>query len=94
MTWLEDVRSIVETLPRDFVMADLEPFYPGLKRLHPANSHVEAKVRQMLQNLVDTGELERVERGTYHRTGSPAIRIWPDRRAGREFSREFRGHLL
>lgn len=77
MTWLDDVRRIVELQQATFTIADLKPYYPGLKTLHPANHHVEEKVRQMLQNLVAAEELERLDRGTYRRTGAPALRIWP-----------------
>lgn len=64
-------------MPRDFVLDDLRPYYGGFKADHPANKHVEEKVRQILQTLVASGELERVERGHYRRTGRSPLRLWP-----------------
>lgn len=77
MTWLEDVRTLVETMPQEFHLRDLEPYYGGFKASHPDNKHIAEKVRQILQNLVASNEIERLEPGLYRRTGNPAIRLWP-----------------
>lgn len=78
MDWLKDVRECVATLPREFSLHDLDRFIPYLHGRHPANNHVEAKVRQMLQRLRDEGEVVFLGQGLYRKVESgPAWNLEP-----------------
>ena len=49
----------------EFTLAQVYLFARELARLHPANRHVEDKIRQQLQRLRDMGFLEFQGRGRY-----------------------------
>jgi len=64
--WLLDVMRCIETLgKREFVIKDVYAFAGELGRLHPANSHIEDKIRQQLQILRGKGYLNFISRGVY-----------------------------
>lgn len=64
--WALDVMVCIEKLKsREFTLADIYRFEPTLKKLHPGNRHIEAKIRQQLQVLRDGGYLEFTGRGEY-----------------------------
>jgi type II restriction enzyme len=64
--WLLDVLTIVRRLGKaEFKTADIYAFERELEALHPDNRHVQAKIRQQLQDLRDTGFLTHPERGTW-----------------------------
>lgn len=49
----------------EFTLAEAYAFAGELARLHPANRHVEPKIRQQLQRLRDLGFVEFLGRGIY-----------------------------
>ena len=66
--WAEDIWAIVKRLPRDFTLSEVYSHKDDLARAHPTNRNIEAKIRQQLQLLRDTGKLEFVDyRGNYQR---------------------------
>lgn len=65
--WLHDVLAIVETLPREFSLAQVYQHSGTLAALHPENNNIEAKIRQQLQLLRDLGLLQFLQRGQYRR---------------------------
>jgi hypothetical protein len=67
-TWKETVRGIVQTLPREFSLADVLAHHDELQRRFPNNRFIDAKVRQSLQVLRDQGLLCFVRPGQYERT--------------------------
>src|SRR5690348_9922709 len=65
--WTLDVLNVVRSIGKDvFTLADIRPRLGELQKLHRDNKHVEAKVRQQLQELRDIGLLQFLDnRGTY-----------------------------
>jgi type II restriction enzyme len=64
--WLLDVLRCVETLgTEDFTLEDVYRFEPELRKKHPDNHNIRAKVRQQLQLLRDRGIIAFTGRGTY-----------------------------
>lgn len=64
--WLLDVLICVESLRRkEFSLEDVYGFESELKKKHPDNNNIRAKVRQQLQLLRDRKILEFTGRGTY-----------------------------
>ncbi|MEN6314190.1 MAG: DpnI domain-containing protein [Clostridiaceae bacterium] len=64
--WLNDILFIVsEIKPEFFTLDDVYKFVPILKKLHPTNNNIEAKIRQQLQVLRDNTVIEFIERGLY-----------------------------
>lgn len=75
MTWKEDVREELiryqeEQSKQQFRLHD---FYDHseqrLASKHPHNNHVRAKIRQMLQQLRDAGEIEFIDNSGTYETG-------------------------
>src|SRR5579863_10236047 len=66
-TWKEAVRGIVQTLPREFSLADVLGYHTELQRQFPNNHFIDAKIRQSLQVLRDQGFLRFVRPGHYER---------------------------
>ena len=65
-SWREDVRDQVQKLALEtFTLADIYAFEALLAARHPANSHVRPKIRQVLQQLRDRGEIDFVAPGKY-----------------------------
>ncbi|MCD8007691.1 MAG: hypothetical protein LUF68_01930, partial [Clostridiales bacterium] len=50
-----------------FTLSEVYDFRDELKRQHPDNHNIEAKIRQQLQVLHDKGILEFVDRGVYRK---------------------------
>jgi type II restriction enzyme len=71
MTWRTDIQEVVEEKWRKGVSFTLREVYTvsrHLQRRHPGNGHLEAKIRQILQELRDDGIIQFVDdRGTYRR---------------------------
>jgi type II restriction enzyme len=64
--WTLDVLNVVRGLGRaEFSLADVYARAAQLARLHPANRHIEPKIRQQLQVLRDLGLVEFLGRGRY-----------------------------
>jgi type II restriction enzyme len=64
--WTLDVLNTVHTLSkREFSLADIYKFEAELASLHPANRHVQPKIRQQLQELRKMGILEFLTPGHY-----------------------------
>jgi hypothetical protein len=72
-TWKDAVRGIVETLPREFSLADVLVRHDELQRQFPNNRFIDAKIRQSLQVLRDQGSLRFVSPGRYERQDVPPI---------------------
>lgn len=90
-TWDEEIREIVGTLSQDvFTLAELYEYLPELQARHPDNDNVDAKIRQTIQHLRASGEVEFVDnRGTYRRLETSRIPELADlrRRVGRRTGR-------
>jgi hypothetical protein len=67
------VRSIVQTLPREFLLGDVLAYHDELQRRFPNNRFIDAKIRQSLQLLRDQGLLRFVRPGCYERTDAPPV---------------------
>mgnify|MGYP001408004295 FL=1 len=66
--WKKDVYDIiVKFLDNHFTLRDFEIHLPYLKSLHPQNNYIEAKVRQILQQLRDLGLIKFEGNGKYMR---------------------------
>lgn len=66
--WLEDVLACVNEIPEtDFYLRDVYAFSGRLKKLHPENNNIEAKIRQQLQLLRDQGTIIFLGRGHYRK---------------------------
>lgn len=64
--WEKDVFDCLELIKAPtFKLTDVYKFVPVLQAKHPENHHVEAKIRQMLQNLRDLGFVKFVKPGEY-----------------------------
>ncbi len=64
--WTLDVLNVVRSLGKlQFSLADVYAYEEVLAKLHPANRHVQAKMRQQLQILRDLGFLEFLGGGDY-----------------------------
>lgn len=64
--WLLDIMNIVEKLnKKSFALRDVYGFVEYLKIKHPENNNIEAKIRQQLQVLRDSGYLKFTTRGLY-----------------------------
>jgi len=68
-SWDEEIRELVRTLPSEhFALADIYAYQPLLEAQHPNNFNIRAKIRQTLQHLRRSGEVEFVDgRGSYRR---------------------------
>lgn len=67
--WLLDVLLCVERLDAvDFSLEDVYRFEAELRKKHPDNHNIRAKVRQQLQLLRDRGIIEFMGRGRYRRS--------------------------
>ena len=69
--WTLDVLNLVRRLGQaEFSTRDAYQFERELKRLHPDNHNVQAKIRQQLQELRDRGLLLHVARNTWRASAS------------------------
>jgi len=66
--WRLDVFEILTQIqPETFKLNDAYNFADHLKKLHPENKNIKAKIRQQLQYLRDLGILEFRDRGIYRK---------------------------
>lgn len=66
--WLSDVLLCIDMIKKtEFSLEDVYRFEGELKRRHPNNNNIQAKIRQQLQVLRDKNMLEFVSRGIYRR---------------------------
>jgi type II restriction enzyme len=64
--WTLDVLNVVRALGKqEFSLSDVYACERDLSRLHPANRHVQDKIRQQLQILRDLGFVEFLGAGDY-----------------------------
>lgn len=64
--WRLDVLNAVRSLgKKEFTLHEVYAYADQLRRLHPRNRFIEAKIRQQLQGLRDLGFLEFIGRGRY-----------------------------
>jgi type II restriction enzyme len=64
--WTLDVLKVVHSLgKKEFVLNDVYEFESELFRLHPANRHIQPKIRQQLQELRNMRILKFLGRGRY-----------------------------
>lgn len=64
--WTLDVLQVVQSLnKRGFSLSDVYAHADALARLHPANRHIQPKIRQQLQVLRDLGLLTFLGNGSY-----------------------------
>lgn len=67
--WTLDVLNAVHSLgKREFSLQDVYEFEDELFRLHPANRHIQPKIRQQLQELRKMNLVEFLGRGKYRLT--------------------------
>jgi HKD family nuclease len=64
--WKKDVFNVIFNYPnQSFSTKEFSEFVPGLKGLHPENNNIEAKIRQVLQQLRDIGVIKFEGGGQY-----------------------------
>ena len=64
--WTLDVLNGIRSLGKNrFNLVDAYTLEAHLSRLHPANRHVQPKIRQQLQILRDLGLLDFLGKGAY-----------------------------
>ncbi len=64
--WTLDVLQVVQSLKKpEFSLSDVYAHADALARLHPANRHIQPKIRQQLQLLRDMRLLEFLGSGSY-----------------------------
>ena len=64
--WLFDVLQCVNSITKEeFTLDEIYQYELILKRKHPRNNNIKAKIRQQLQYLRDKGFLEFSQRGRY-----------------------------
>lgn len=68
--WLMDVLRCLERLDSAFALKQMYVFIEDLKKKHPHNNNVEAKIRQQLQFLRDKGIIRFTRRGNYEKIWS------------------------
>ena len=75
--WTHDVVDVLRTIGLEvgdeFNLQDVYRSIPLLKKLHPQNNHIEAKLRQQLQVLKDLGVVEFI-----NHNGEYRLLRWPD----------------
>lgn len=69
--WISEILRLVSSMPEYFGNDDIYAYADELRLLFPKNHNVEAKIRQQLQLLRDTGYVESLGLGRWRRlTGS------------------------
>jgi len=65
--WILDIMNIVESLNKEkIILKEIYTFENDLRKIHPENKNIKAKIRQQLQFLRDKWYLEFLEkRGNY-----------------------------
>lgn len=65
LDWYNEIEWCVARVPPTFTLKDIYEFEKELKRKHPKNKNIRAKIRQQLQVMVKREILKRVEEGKY-----------------------------
>ncbi len=74
--WQKDIFELINEIRNDtFVVQDIYSYKEELKRKHPKNNNVEAKIRQMLQQLRDMGFIKFVKRGSYKKLWIDKLKV-------------------
>jgi type II restriction enzyme len=63
--WLLDIMQCVGKLGYNFSLEEVYGFEETLRKKHPDNHNIKAKIRQQLQILRDRGYIEFLDRGCY-----------------------------
>lgn len=63
--WANNIRKLIKGLPLTFSLEDIYLFSRDLSDAHIENRNVRAKIRQVLQELRDKGEILFIEEGKY-----------------------------
>jgi type II restriction enzyme len=64
--WILDTINCIEALEKnEFTLSEIYQFEVELKKVHPENNNIKAKIRQQLQFLRDKGYLRFIEAGKY-----------------------------
>jgi type II restriction enzyme len=64
--WILDIMNCIDTLnKKEFTLADMYAFEADLKKIHPENNNIQAKIRQQLQFLRDKNYLQFTGKGLY-----------------------------
>jgi type II restriction enzyme len=64
--WILDIMNCIEILKKDiFLLSEIYQFEEELKKIHPENKNIRAKIRQQLQFLRNKGYLIFIEPGKY-----------------------------
>ncbi len=64
--WINDILLVISQIQSDnFTLKDVYQYVHILKKLHPNNNNIRAKIRQQLQILRDNKIIEFVDRGVY-----------------------------
>lgn len=67
--WILDIMNCIEVLKKnEFLLSEIYQFEEGLRKVHPENNNIKAKIRQQLQFLRDKGYLKFIEAGKYKLT--------------------------
>lgn len=66
--WKADLRPMLAKLPDTFTTANAYQFEARLAKLHPENQNVRPKIRQLLQQLRDDGDLTQAKPGEWTKT--------------------------
>jgi type II restriction enzyme len=67
--WILDTMNCIEALDKkEFSLDEVYKFDKDLKKIHPENKNIKAKIRQQLQFLRDKGYLKFIEPGKYKLT--------------------------
>lgn len=66
--WKKDIFDIIVKFSQNqFTLHDFEIYFSELKNLHPQNNNIEAKIRQILQQLRDLGLIKFEGNSSYMR---------------------------
>ncbi|MFA5359772.1 MAG: DpnI domain-containing protein [Patescibacteria group bacterium] len=64
--WILDIMNCIEILnKKEFLLDEIYQFEGDLRKIHPENNNIKAKIRQQLQFLRDKGYLKFIESGKY-----------------------------
>lgn len=67
LSWQDDMKNLLQGLPEEFTLSDVYLFDRDLGQIHTENQNVRAKIRQVLQQLRDKGEITFVSDGVYRK---------------------------
>lgn len=67
LSWQDDMKNLLQGLPEEFTLSDVYLFDRDLGQIHSKNQNVRAKIRQVLQQLRDKGEITFVSDGVYRK---------------------------